>query len=918
VAYTSDEIQAAVEKLVLSTIRRPYDTLGVRRTDISFNDVQQAAAGVFVLYPNSPFYVLALGVKRLNDLIASEAAILDTLIAALNVVGRHVVPVADVSPLYNAKVALQELGSASRASSFTDVTTVPAYLRFADNVQVFLGGPGQTIKEGGDIVQTPQEARGVIPGLLTQLRTSHEALVAQVTSLSGGMADYAKVNLPAVVAQSVLQNSASLVGADADALSSLSPTDRLALIRQTVLNLLSVQAAVRTFGSFSGPSDFYSLSGLGQTYSDLQHLATPATVRAPKGGSYSILSGVNDTLGMAVDGGAPFSLLLSPSTVAELNGVADDTGFVIGNGVLPATVPATPAPNNNKVKVKVDVTTYVATLTPSAAATPAVLAGTGDTSTAGWYGLGGLLDGATLQVVVDGVVTYAAALTAPANVAALLSQINAVTSIGSAHDVVATNVSDRLVLTTGNTGTPATLYIGLGTANSTLGFTVAQASHGTTPVRTADQVASDIQAVLPADVVAEGCYSPLKFSGAMDIPAGVDTTWVLTGGPVSDLLTLGVKAGDTVHVLLGANAGFFPITGVTATSITVTGATVVQLAAPLEVGPAARRLRIRCSNPAVQVPAETRLTIFGDDTPSTNALITLGFANGIFSQCLQTTPDVVSKDINSKASTFTTSTSLVAWPGLSGLVCRSDILNTSQVTFAQGSLVGTTAFAGTTLTLTVTQDRSSSPLYVARSPLLHIGDIIVLRDGPNVDAYYTIASVNGFVTGGPFAAAGATIVATGTVAGTPTVGVTAEVGPDAGAAKYKVVTITADPAGGSTLPGANGGNYFMSGPGVTPIDVLLTRVLALSRVGAGAVTMGGSVSSMFLTFSSKNVTTAVLHEHALDAARQLGLVLPTEHPSRSTARGRARALRHRLLDTELLLRPCAGRGGAEHHPGGAG
>ena len=58
--YSQDEINAVVQQLVLSSITVPIDTLGVRRSDLQFNQFQQTAAGLFVLYPNAPFYVMWL------------------------------------------------------------------------------------------------------------------------------------------------------------------------------------------------------------------------------------------------------------------------------------------------------------------------------------------------------------------------------------------------------------------------------------------------------------------------------------------------------------------------------------------------------------------------------------------------------------------------------------------------------------------------------------------------------------------------------------------------------------------------------------------------------------------------------------------------------------------------------------------
>ena len=854
-AYTDDEIQAAVTKLVLSTISTPYDTLGVRRTDLSFSDIQQAAAQVFVLYPNAPFYVCWLGVQRLGDQITAEAALLDQLVAALQAVGRQVLPVTDVSPLFNAQSALQSLGTATRSSTFSNVNQAPAFAQFSASVQTFLGTTGQAVKSNGDIVQTPQQARGVIPGLVTQITAAHAALVASVTGLAGGIVDYGNVNLPAIVAQSVIANSAALLGADATALQALTPDARLALVRQTVLDVLTTQAAVQTFGSFAGPSDFYPLTGTGSTFSDMQHLATPALAQANKSGGVAIISGVSDDLNVTDSGGAPFDLLLNPSVLAELDGTADDSTFVIGDGTSPAAGVGFATPTNNVFKVRLDPsgTIYTANLTLSGGATAALMTGTGDLSSSSLYGPSGSLNGAGFSIVVDSVQTYTFFFFEPADVTALLSQINQVTQLGG-HVVTASSVGNRLQLVTASVGTGASILVGNGTSNSLLGVTSGQLAKGTgATLRTADQVAADIQAAMPAGITADAYYSPLNFSGPMDIPAGTHPTFTLTGGAVSDLVGLGVKAvGYTVHVLAGPNAGIYPITAVTSTSVTVTGTFAAGPGTVLEIGPVNRRVRVRATSPSTQLPIELTITVFGDTPASRGSLNTLGFFNGLFSQCRLTTPDQVAANINGSSGTIVADTATI--PVLEAVVCRSDILNGNQVTFARGSVTGSAAFAGTTLTFAVTAAPSSSPLYVPYAPLVDVGDVVVLRDGMNPGAFYTVTSVNGLTAGGPWPSAGAVLAATGTVAGTATTGVNAEVGPSITASKYQVVSLFADPNGASSLPGPNGGDYFVSGQGATPIDVLLVKSLPLARSGAGPVTMGGSFGNMFLTLASKNTT----------------------------------------------------------------
>ena len=367
--YSQDEINAVVQQLVLSSITVPIDTLGVRRSDLQFNQFQQTAAGLFVLYPNAPFYVMWLGVQRVRDAIVAEAAIFTQLQACIAATGARVLPVTDVSPLFNAQAALQNLAAAaaSRTSAYGKVTTAPAYQQFSQNVSSFLSGPGQNVKGSGVVVQTPQQAKAAIPGLLTQLKTAHEELVTSVTLLVNGVVNYNSVSLPSIVSESVLSSAASLIGSSATLLNSLSPTDRLTEIRQVVLNLIASKTAVDTFGTLNPPSDYYALTGVGMPYSDAQHLATPALAVGDVTGAMNVVTGVSDLLLLELDGSTTLPLTLPPSVLAHLDGQGSDASFFVGDGTQPGIA------QNNVFKMAVTnggvTTNYACSLTLSSFST---------------------------------------------------------------------------------------------------------------------------------------------------------------------------------------------------------------------------------------------------------------------------------------------------------------------------------------------------------------------------------------------------------------------------------------------------------------------------------------------------------------------------------------------------------------------
>jgi hypothetical protein len=725
--YTSAEIQAVVMQLVQSSINYPVDTLGVRRTDLTFGDFQQAAAGIFILFTDAPFYVLWLGTQRLNDAITAEASICAQLLSAIQALGTPVSPITDVTPLFNAQAALANLGAAAaqRGGTFTNIQATPGFQQLMKSTQAFLKGPGQNVVSQGQIVQTPQAARQSIPGLVTQLQQAHAALIQSVQKLVDGIENYNSVNLPAVVSSSVLANASSLVGNDANVMNSLTPSARLQQVRQVVLNLIATQTVVQTYCSFSGPSQFIPLTGVGMPYSDALHLATPATAVATLGGGAAIVAGVSDQLELTMDGGTPFTLTLSPSLVATLQGQLAEP-FLIGDGVNPPEPygPPTnpPTPTNNIFQLHVGVVTYTATLT--------------------------------------------------------------------------------------------------------------------TGLQTADQVVADIQAAMPSNVTASPYYSPLYYSGGINIAAGTNTTWTLPVLGISDFIALGITAtNSTVTVPSGPNAGTFPLIAVTSNTVTVTGTFVAQSNVQVEIGAINRKVQIVVADTTADILLETTMTILGTTTTTAACAQALGFIPGISASCKRTTPDQTAAYINTVTSQVEAGTQNQY--SLIGVPAHSVVLSTSELVFAEAETMGSQAFTGTTLTYTVVS------LTVAGS--VSTGDTIALRSGDAATNGYTITTVNGEAALDHALAVGDVIVATGSYSGTAASSIDAEYGPTITANEYDVVDIPS---------GQNLGTYFVQGNGATAIDIILQRPLPYPMTAAqGSVDVTANYGEMYLTLSSLNTTT---------------------------------------------------------------
>jgi hypothetical protein len=695
--YTSSEIQAAVEKLVRASIRRPVDTLGVRRTDIAFSDVQEAAAGVCLLYPFAPFYIVALGAQRLRDGVAAELALIAELRVAIDATGRTVLPVEDVSSLFNAKAALEELEVATvTTSGFKNIAKVPAFQRFDQNIDRFLSGPATNVRAAGDIQQTPQQARAALPTLTRQLALVHADTVVRAAALAAAIDDYANVNLPSLVARGIISRSREVLGARAAELEALSPEERLTRMRDVTLDVLASRALVKGFGSFSGPTAVHATTGTATPFSDGDHEATPATVRTDFGNAFVVLDSALE-LEVAADGGAAQVLTLLPSYVATLSGSTPETVYPDGTGFRVT-------PTNSVLKVQVDNTVY------------------------------------------------------------------------------------------------------------TIPFTLSS-----TP-RTAAQIATDLNTLgLPANVRAEPYFLSLRYLGTLDTAGG--GVFTVPGG-TSDLVALNVQPGDLLVIAAGPNAGAHTITGVTSTTVTVSGGSVAETGRAVEIGPAGRYVRIKCVDAATQVPAQTRLTILGETPITRDAALLLGFLPKLSTQCRKTTVADLLPVLNAQARSVVAGSAFVPLAELDAVPARTEPFDAFRIVFASVRDMGDTAFAGSVVTLTTTRGTAAM-----------VGQTLVLRTGPHPDLY-------GYIT----AVSATAITATMISAGTSATGVQWEVGPLIEPVEYQTVSIAAGP---------NKGDYLVAGPGPTPLDVQLKSVLLLSQSGVNPIACKASLGDKFLTLTSR-------------------------------------------------------------------
>lgn len=631
--YTDDEVNSAVAKIVRSTISHPSGILGNRDTQTTFNELQEAAAGVFVLYYNAPFYCIKLGTTRLVDYAQAQDQTLAQLIDAVQATNHLVTPIKDISSLANANAALEALGSAvsKRKDGFQDITQVAAYVRYSKSINQFVQDGGGNIKTvqtdpstgvtTSSVNDTPAGARSKIPGLVTSMQSQQQDLISRVGQLANAWADYSAMNLLQNTAQGVISRASDVLKGHYDAMAAQDENTRLTNLRAVMLDLLAQQPIVAKYGAALAPGEFVPVNGHGKRYSDDTNLSTPAAITCDIQGPYAITA-ANQFIRFTIDGGAYFDFPLPIGMIASISGTLTEPYTIIDDATLAA---------NNKVSVLFD--------DPNAAS-------------------------------------------------------------------------------------PTTVSITL-SAGGSLSSTA---------------LAAEINAELVGiDLICERSFYPLRFHSLVTTEdlGGNNARFRLLGG---SLAGLGVKVGDELDIITGADAGstwtinFVDPAGLYMEGLGAETITPVVLPDDIEVkvGPAARALSLQDTNADASLNMRRTIRILNTDTASSNGAATLGWIPGMESRSRPIAAKDLAKNI-SLSSTAITASAVFQVTHYSGRA-RADAANAGIVVLsklqAEGSITD-----GYSVVFT--------PVAGVDLSVVHIYDHIVVRSSN------TLADVNveGLITG---------------------------------------------------------------------------------------------------------------------------------------------------------------------------
>ena len=284
--YSDTEREAALSQILSFSPRYSTGVAGTRETGTSFSELQSAALGVFLVHDGAPFYVVLLARDRLAEIASSTQAIIGDLDRYAVAIGRNVTPVTNTTSLNNAKAALQALSQATarRTGMPSDIENLPAFMRFDNSTQKFLDEEGKKINDHGSLIETPEQARSLLKTTAVSLKKAYDVLMDKAEVLANCISSFSSLELPKNLSQELLGNAADVLNTRVEELESKTPSERLEILREVVLDLLSIRSTVKGFGAISPPTTFVLLEGDGELFADEDHPATPASILAGSGG----------------------------------------------------------------------------------------------------------------------------------------------------------------------------------------------------------------------------------------------------------------------------------------------------------------------------------------------------------------------------------------------------------------------------------------------------------------------------------------------------------------------------------------------------------------------------------------------------------------------------------------------------------
>jgi len=311
--FTADEVEAAVEQFLLSTVSVPVTKTGARDILALKTGVYDLITTSLLLRPEAYFYVIYLAKNRLAGLIQQQVNDLTTIVDQAPNSTRPAKKVNSTTDLANAQAALLDLnaGLNSRTSGVRG-SLGPSVDRFRASVSNFVTSElTKNVVVGGSVTPTGAEIQSNISAAWTRAVARHAQIVSLATNIADALGALEAVKLP----ESSIRD---IVGRISDRLNSIKTTmegsDAISQSRVSMLDLLTMRTLITKASTFTNPElVLMPLTGDSNQVAFVDSPSVEASIVGTINGPYNYDPGAALTLSA---NGSPLSIAL-PRTMGS-------------------------------------------------------------------------------------------------------------------------------------------------------------------------------------------------------------------------------------------------------------------------------------------------------------------------------------------------------------------------------------------------------------------------------------------------------------------------------------------------------------------------------------------------------------------------------------------------------------------------
>ncbi len=333
--YTSEEVQAAIDRFLLGTVATPRTNLGARDVLATRDDIFALLTTTLLLRPDSYFYVIWLAKNRLEALRRQQVTALSFILddSTVSALSRRGKPVRSTAELVNAQAALLNLNAGLNQGAGVSTRELgPEVQRFRNNIDRFIRSELQdNVVEDGVPTETAGETRAKIAEVWAGVKARHEQMLTLCEAIRDAVTNLTAARLPEKAVREVVTRLRTRL----DELTTILETDKsLSTHRESMLELLTMRTLLTRVSSFRTPlrllapltGDGTQLEGAGGT--------TPATLLGSISGPFNVPPAAT----LDFESGSPV-IVSSIPLVRYSNAETQSRQFL----TLPITFPATAA-----------------------------------------------------------------------------------------------------------------------------------------------------------------------------------------------------------------------------------------------------------------------------------------------------------------------------------------------------------------------------------------------------------------------------------------------------------------------------------------------------------------------------------------------------------------------------------------------